>query len=207
MFKIDLTGKKFTRWTVLEYAGKKKDKQFWLCRCDCGNEKHIEGHTLRIGTSKSCGCLQQELLTTHGHTTNAVGRCTKTYNTWRCMIKRCYYPKHQSYKNYGERGITVCKRWRDSFENFLEDMGERPEGMNLDRINNSKGYCKSNCRWANAKTQNRNKRGTLPITQNGVTKVATEWCEELGLNKSGFFYRYHHPSYDAFTPVRKRRAA
>lgn len=115
----------------------------------------------------------------HGHSSlDGKKRSSRTYNSWTSMKNRCLNPHHRSYKNYGGRGVTVCKEWLD-FSVFLEDMGERPEETSLDRIDNNKGYFKENCRWATLSSQQRNKRNNLMITIGSRTEGISEWCEEL----------------------------
>ena len=113
----------------------------------------------------------------HGHNTSK-GK-SPTYITWDKMKTRCNNPNHERYKDYGGKGIKVCVRW-NSFVNFLKDMGERPEGKTLDRIDTTKGYSKSNCRWATIKQQMRNRNNTLMFTYEGKTKPLKEWAEEIG---------------------------
>ena len=180
----NLVGQRFGRWTVIGFAHKDKHRNtYWLCRCECGKEKIVNGGNLKRDTTKSCGCLNiektSERFTTHGH-------CgSKTYQSWQHMIKRCANPNDISYHNYGGRGIKVCNRWL-KFENFLEDMGEVPEGYQIDRINNSGNYCKSNCRWATPKENSRNTRINRLITFDGKTQCLVEWAEESGINPSTF---------------------
>lgn len=126
------------------------------------------------------------------------------------MIQRCTNPNDKRYKNYGGRGITVCKRWRNSFEKFLEDMGEPPtKEHSIDRINNNGNYCKSNCRWVTRKEQNRNKRNNRLITYKGKTQCLIEWAEEYNINYDTLWcriYKYGWPIEKALTtPVKKRR--
>lgn len=139
----------------------KHSQQIWLCRCECGNEKEILLISLKTGNTKSCGCSTQELRTKgntkHGH--NQTGKRSPTYISWDNMIGRCNRPSQPSFKHYGGRGITYDVRWK-SFANFLEDMGERPKGKTLDRIDVDGNYCKENCRWATNKEQNNNKQKT-----------------------------------------------
>ena len=180
---IDLTGKRFGRWLVLRKAESKARTQ-WLCVCDCGATKSVQGANLTNGTSISCGCYRAELprtaqtaaVTKHGMTDSP------TWTSWMAMIKRCYGKYSINYENYGGRGIEVCKRWVDSFEEFLADMGERPEGMTLDRIDSSGDYEPGNCRWATKKQQDRNRKSNILVTRDGVTKCVKDWCDELGLN-------------------------
>lgn len=108
---------------------------------------------------------------------------TPEYRIWRGMKSRCYNSKERAYPRYGGRGIKICDRWRDSFENFLSDMGERPsKNHSIDRIDNDGGYCPENCRWATRKQQNSNYSRNFMVTYNGVTKTLTSWCEDLNLN-------------------------
>lgn len=120
----------------------------------------VHGYTLRKGTSRSCGCLQKEMASerrTHGHSRGKHWNGTPTYLSWRAMKVRCTYAKHQGWKNYGGRGIKVCDRWLNSFENFLADMKERPKGTTLDRYPDNNGnYEPGNCRWATPKQQRHN---------------------------------------------------
>lgn len=115
---------------------------------------------------------------THGHKCN--GKMTPEYNAWQAMKNRCLNPNVPAYKNYGGRGIKVCNRWIDSFVNFLSDVGPRPKGMDLDRINNDGNYEPQNVRWASRKTNIRNTRANRLITINGITKCAAQWAEDIG---------------------------
>jgi hypothetical protein len=153
-------------------------------RCSCGKEWIVEKHHLKVITS--CGCKRIR----HGQSCNNGGRKrTKTYQTWEGLHGRCYNENCTAYHRYGGRGIKVCDRWRNSFESFLEDMGERPEGMTLDRIDNNLGYSKENCRWATLHTQSRNTRRNVWITIEGVTKCVTDWAIELGIKPDTIFTR------------------
>jgi hypothetical protein len=115
----------------------------------------------------------------HGHA--LPGQHTKTYKRWTSMKHRCFNPNDANYKHYGGRGITVCERWLD-FRNFLADMGEAPEGMWIDRIDNDKGYEPGNCKWVTPKEQLRNRRNNYMVEVEGVTKCLSEWAEYLGVD-------------------------
>lgn len=153
--KILLDGQRFGRWLVLRDSGLRQDGGIrWLCRCDCGTERDVNSSWLRMGKSLSCGCAVKR--------GRDRGR-SYTYNTWRCMVRRCHDPSDKTFPKYGGRGIEVCKRWHESFEAFLDDMGKRPPGMSIDRIDNQRGYEPSNCRWATHSEQMKNR--TLPQSQ------------------------------------------
>ena len=159
---LDLCGRRFRRLVAQWPAGRDKTKPprtCWLCLCDCGNLLIVPTGRLTSGNTKSCGCLKpqriSEVKTTHGHT--AGGLQSPTYRSWYSMLARCYRPSSSRYYAYGHLGIKVCERWR-TFENFLADMGERPPGKTLDRINPYGHYDPSNCRWATDLEQARNRR-------------------------------------------------
>ena len=126
---------------------------------------------------------------THGHTHK--GHHSKTYRAWGNMKDRCLNANSQSYKDYGGRGITVCQRWLEGFENFLEDMGIAPTGLQLDRINNNLGYCKENCKWSSRKEQQRNRNCNRIITINGITKLVIDWAIEYHVSPKSVMTRIH----------------
>lgn len=122
----------------------------------------------------------------HGHT---VGRPSKEYKSWIAMKSRIFNPNEENFHLYGKRGIMICQRWVNSFENFLDDMGFRPKGTSLERINNNGNYEPSNCKWATQKEQCRNLRTNRVITFKGKTMIATDWASYLGMNSKTFFGR------------------
>lgn len=135
--------------------------------------------------SRSCGVSAQ--MTKHGH--GVRGMTSPTYVTWVAMRNRCHAPGNSKYYMYGARGIEVCQRWRDSFAAFLEDMGERPEGCTIDRIDGAKGYEPGNCRWATVKDQQRNLRTNVTITFQGESLCISEWAEKTGLHSRTIAHR------------------
>ncbi len=182
---IDLTKRIFGRLKVIKLADRPKPGHYrWLCKCRCGTKCVITGHNLRHNMTKSCGCLKHDILMKRNikHSHAKRGQPSKIYKTWAGMKGRCNDPNDSEYKNYGNRGIKVCKRW-DKFENFLKDMGNPPTKTHMiDRINNNQGYSKSNCRWATAKQQQRNKRNNHLLTFNGKTQCLASWSEEFGID-------------------------
>lgn len=177
---IDLTGQRFCRWTVIRRAATVNQQTRWECLCDCGNVGVVKTNNLRTAISRSCGCLKLELSaarkTRHGSTNSP------TWYTWAGMIGRCTNSTNYGYPWYGGRGIKVCDRWqgKDGFVNFLADMGERPVGMSIDRINVNGDYEPGNCRWADSKQQSRNRENTIRLTARGETLPVAEWAERVG---------------------------
>lgn len=180
--KTIIAGTTFGEWTILRedvhIPGPKGLDHRYLARCSCGTERAVSAHSLRLGRSQSCGCKREEArlakLTKHGQ------HRSKVYHVWEAMLNRCRNPTCEEYHNYGGRGITVCPEWL-RFEAFFRDMGERPANMSLDRIDNSRGYEPGNCRWADPKTQARNRRDNRLVTFGGQTMCATDAALSLGI--------------------------
>jgi hypothetical protein len=181
---INLQDQKINRWLVVSRGPNTTNGQAqWNCKCDCGNEKLLKAIVLNKRKSQSCGCLKLEQLikrsTKHGYSPSK--NRSDTYTIWAKIIQRCTNINDKAYPNYGERGITICDEWLN-FVNFLQDMGERPSKQHsIDRIDNSKGYNKENCRWATSKEQGRNKRNNILLTFQNETLTVSEWCEKLNL--------------------------
>jgi len=176
---LELKDQKFNRLTVLEKISKRTNagKIRWLCKCDCGNIVKTRGSHLKSGNTKSCGCLNKDLarlkVFKHGHA--AIGKKTKTYIAWKNMRIRCNNPKDKAYKWYGARDITVCKGWND-FRNFLEDMGEAPKGLTIERTDNDGNYEPNNCKWDTYTQQARNRRNNKlnPLKVQVIKKLLKE---------------------------------
>lgn len=177
--KIDLTGRIFGRLTVLYEQIERVNKQIlWVCKCECGNITVVYGNDLNRGKTTSCGCFKIENQTTHGQLVR--DNLDKTlYRTWYHMIERCYNPTNISYKYYGEKGVKVCDRWLNSVTDFISDMGDRPKGYTLDRIDNDGDYTRENCKWSNSETQCNNRRSNKFITFNGETLSQSQWSKKL----------------------------
>jgi len=183
-----LIGVKFGGLTVKRITGERnhRHEMFIECVCDCGGAHTTLYPRLKSGNTKSCGCLQPLVAAQAGKYTVKHGDCTSpTYKTHRSMMRRCYDKNNISYKYYGGKGVTVCERWRgvENYPNFKVDMGERPEGMTLDRFPNPSGnYEPSNCRWATPSEQARNFSANHWITVNGESLLLVDWANRLGVS-------------------------
>lgn len=181
--KIDMVGKVCGRLTVVGQDRSRDDDTFWICNCECGNIKSIRGTSLRSGVTSSCGCLARE--NTRNRSLRHGGFGTGAYQSWAAMLQRCRItdPNHPTFKDYAGKGITFDPRWID-FVNFYDDMGDRPDGCTIDRIDSSKGYYKENCRWATLDVQANNKKNARLLTFNGKTQTLEKWAQELKIAKS-----------------------
>ncbi len=178
-----MTGQRFGRLVVLHRVPAIGQAQ-WLTRCDCGNERVVRGQPLRSGGTVSCGCWRSERIaaqnTRHGHARR--GHTTATYGSWVSMKRRCLDPDDQHWPSYGGRGIAVCPQWMD-FSTFHADMGDRPTGMTLNRIDNDGNYEPSNCEWAKPVEQSQNTRLTHVMTKDGRSQSLSAWARDLGLSR------------------------
>ncbi|KOU50559.1 hypothetical protein ADK55_18630 [Streptomyces sp. WM4235] len=183
----DITGQTFGRLEVLSYVGKDRHSNaLWLCRCGgptCdGREITVAGTDLRRGNTRSCGCLSRESTAArnsihglHGH---------PLYQVWQGMIARCHNSNHKAFARYGGRGIAVCNQWRESFETFHQDVIEGyRSGLQLDRVDNNRGYEPGNTRWATPAQNSRNTRRNNVVEFAGHSRCVTEWAELLGLSR------------------------
>ena len=178
-----------------EQKAKHGKSRKWYATCRCGKEVLIDPQDLvkaeRRGTRRSCGCMKtawiSERMKTHGMTKHPA------YGVWHSMVQRCTEPTHRAWKNYGGRGITVCERWRNSFENFWQDMGPSYQpGLDIDRINNDLGYSPENCRWTTRRENCLNKRGTRTVALSGQEIPVRKLSESSGIKYSTLLYRLDH---------------
>lgn len=182
--RIDRTGNKYGLWTVIGFGQKLKYGVTWICSCDCGTIKDVLFRSLESGASTSCGCnaIQKRIpkLFKHGYAS------TPTYKSWHSMHQRVQ--GLGGHEMYVDNNITVCEAWK-SFDGFLRDMGERPQGTTLDRIDNTKGYCKDNCRWADQGTQINNRSNTVYVYVDDKILPASHAAKLLNIGISGLRHR------------------
>lgn len=173
----DLRGRRFGRLVVL--FGDVLNSRYYVVMCDCGIRKKARKDHLLEGKSTSCGCARVQFPKARA----------ATWKCWYAMKSRCTNSDDANYPRYGAREIRVCKRWLESFDNFLADMGYRPDGRSIERRNNNGDYKPSNCYWGTKREQSLNTRRTLWLTYNGVTQPASEWATQLGINRSTLYKR------------------
>lgn len=183
----EYVGKRFNNLTVLSRSyNNLNGESFFNCLCDCGKEKRVQANRIRNGKTKSCGCKHIR----NGNFKHGLYRSTENI-IWMGIKGRCYTPTSTSYKNYGARGIKMCDRWKNSFENFLADMGKRPSKKHsIERINNNGNYEPSNCKWATNLEQSKNKRTTKKIAFNGEVYCMIEWAEKLNISYQTLQHRF-----------------
>jgi hypothetical protein len=172
---VDLSGQRFGSWTVLRLSERisKDNGRYWLCCCDCGAEREVSSKVLRSGDSASCGRCDPLGKLHHG----------PEYRSWAHMKERCDNPNSSFYKNYGARGIGYDPRW-STFMPFYRDMGPRPVGLTLERVDTDADYSKENCIWGTWREQQNNRRNNIRVTLDGETLSLTQWCRRLDLDYS-----------------------
>lgn len=192
--RTDLTGRIFGRWTVLKFVCVRSKTAKWLCRCECGQVREVYANTLMSGEGKSCGCLSRELVAarTFKHGGSVGRRMSPEYAAWVNAKSRCFKANNPGYANYGGRGITMSAEWRNSFATFLRDMGKRPAGGSIGRIDNAGNYCKENCRWETWLQQCNNTRCNHLITFNGITQSRASWARAAGIPIARFRSRQRY---------------
>lgn len=213
----DIIGKRYGKLTVVERTGSKRisarsSVSLWRCACDCGGERITPASPLFLGRTTSCGCNRyRERKAKHGHGGNGHKgiKPSSTYTAWRSMVVRCTKQRTAAYNRYGGRGITVCDRWLDSFENFLADMGEKPSsGLSLDRIDGDRGYSPDNCRWATAIVQATNRAVVRKIPYKGKVHSIAALSRLSGHSEEVIRFRLKKgwsPERTIETPVRHKR--
>lgn len=178
----DIIGQVFGKLTVIKRNEKVKSTHVvYECVCECGETTNVRRQSLLNGSTRSCSCISREAaserLRKHGLSK------TPEYVAWVDMIQRCTNPNKKSYVSYGARGIKICDRWQRSFENFYDDMGPRPQGMSIDRINNDGNYEPKNCRWTTLREQYRNQRKTRFFSYKGESKTISEWSKIFNITR------------------------
>ena len=215
---IDLTGRRFGKLTVIGIANKKKNgkdrHRRWLCKCDCGNDVVVATDKLNRGDTKSCGCLKIEIskekIIKYGKPNIKHGKSrTRIYNIYNHMTRRCFDKKDQNYINYGGRGVTVCREWKNDFSAFYKWSIENgyKEYLTIDRIDNNGNYCPENCRWATNEEQQNNKRNNVFIEINGLKMTISQVAKKAGLSEKAMWWRVKNgwSGKDLLLPKNKRR--
>jgi hypothetical protein len=202
----DLTGQTFGRLTALSVSHNKNKQWFWKFFCVCGKVVIRRGSCVKSGHTKSCGCLNKDVITKHKM------NGSPEHKIWAGLKQRCLNKLSQGYENYGGRGITVCQRWQESFENFFEDMGPRPsKNHSIERIDNDGPYSPENCKWATIKEQSKNKRPNkreIWMLYNGEKKSLGEWAKIAGLSRHTVYcrlFQYNWRIEDVLNPPSKNR--
>lgn len=216
-----MSGLSFGRLTISRRAPDIRGVAAWWCTCECGITRAYTGCAIRRGRTKICECIVPKQRRANAAAPR--NRHRATWISWECMLNRCYRVDGPDYHRYGARGIRVCEAWRvpvaaggglllashkDRFLQFLSDMGERPQGMTLDRVDNMADYAKANCRWADPMQQGRNKRNNRLLTHDGQTLTVSQWAEMTGIGVYALHSRLWKgwPVERALTaPVRARR--
>lgn len=186
--KADLAGQVFGRLKAIAFRPDDTKHPYWRCVCECGRETIVRASCLTSGYTKSCNCLAREASRKRNRRHGL--RSRPEYEVWRLMVRRCHDPRCKSFRDYGARGISVCKRWRDSVAAFIADMGPRPSPEHqIDRLNNSRGYEPGNCRWTTRIIQSRNKRDTILVEYRGKVSPLSELAGKSRVNYDTIRYR------------------
>lgn len=185
-------GDVFNAWSVISEPvrdDRPEEGRHWFvtCRCQCGAIRRISVNNLIRNHTKSCGCLKASLVSKAQK--EIADDCKREYAIWKGIKSRCNNPNRKSYADYGAKGIKMSAEWSHSFSAFYADMGPRPDGGTVDRIDNAKGYQRGNCRWVERSEQNRNKTTTVLLTFNGETKCVADWARHLGTTPSAISSR------------------
>ncbi len=187
-----MIGSKFGKLTIISESEKLKPGiRRVSCLCDCGNTTVVTYSSVKSGNTKSCGCMSSRVA---ARPTQYYG--TPTYAAWLAMKARCTCKKSEGWKYYGGKGICVCERWNHSFLNFLEDMGDRPQGFELDRIDSNGNYEPGNCRWVSKKQNSRNKSNNVFLEYEGVSRTVGEWAEIKGIKYITLYSRIFDYKWD-----------
>lgn len=183
--KKELKGRRFGKLLVTEECGRIGKNVAWKCKCDCGKEIIVKANSLLTGNTTSCGCGRIEAITKHNQTN------TPLFNVWRNMKERCTNKNYRTFADYGGRGIKLCEEWQEftSFYDWAMANGYK-KGLSIDRIDVNGDYEPNNCRWADAKTQARNRRNTIFIDYEGVRKSISDWADELKVARNTLYWRY-----------------
>jgi len=201
-------GNVYGRLTIISLSHKKNGLPYYNCTCSCGTSKVILIYDIVKGKTKSCGCLHDEMVVSRNtkHNNSIRNKLTPEYKSWASARSRCVNINNAAYQKYGGRGIKMCDEWLNDFSKFLSDMGPRPIGYSLDRINNDGGYNPINCRWASRREQNNNQSNTVFITYKELTKPLSYWADDLGINIRILYerlFRYKWSVEKSFThPIR-----
>jgi hypothetical protein len=187
----DITGQRYGRLVAIEPVDIRNGGYRWRFRCDCGSETVCAASSVKTGLTRSCGCLHRESAHINGKARKTHGqRYTPEYKIWGSLKTRCYNERSNTFQDYGAKGVTVCWRWMNSFENFLADMGRRPSPEHsIDRIDGTRGYEPGNCRWATDREQAQNRCTNRLITFRGETMPLIEWARRTGIRRDTIAYR------------------
>lgn len=183
----NLTGQRFGRLLVISQAPNIGKVTRWLCLCDCGQTKITRALLIASGKTKSCGCLRKESTSNSFKSHGMVE--TPEYSVWQAMKRRCYDPKNRYYSRYGGRGIVVCDRWKESFQAFYDDMGPRPNGYSIDRIDVDGPYSPENCKWADSVEQANNKSTNAKYVYGDETLTIAQWSRRSNISQTALRQR------------------